>query len=56
MSGQLIPLKPAEVADLIGQKRAVLVDIRELALAGVTGFRGMAKLLAPAPWNRFARS
>jgi rhodanese-related sulfurtransferase len=30
MSAQLFPLKPAEVADRLAQKRAVLVDIREL--------------------------
>jgi rhodanese-related sulfurtransferase len=29
MTARLIPLKPAEVADRIAQKRAVLVDIRE---------------------------
>jgi len=29
MSAQLIPLKPAEVADRLAAKRAVLVDIRE---------------------------
>jgi rhodanese-related sulfurtransferase len=29
MNAQLIPLKPAEVAERIAQKRAVLVDIRE---------------------------
>jgi rhodanese-related sulfurtransferase len=29
MSAQLIPLNPAEVADRIARKRAVLVDIRE---------------------------
>jgi rhodanese-related sulfurtransferase len=29
MTARLIPLKPAEVADRVAQKRAVLVDIRE---------------------------